>query len=86
MRETLGINLVRFSIYASSPEECETRRAALMKVMYSGWVNLQVKGKTSAYKFYYKSSSDFDTVTDVAGGTVVERWKMKFREPKPGAL
>lgn len=56
------------------------------KVMYSGWVNLQVKGKTSAYKFYYKSSSDFDTVTDVAGGTVVERWKMKFREPKPGAL
>nr|DAE18525.1 MAG TPA: hypothetical protein [Myoviridae sp. ctgpD8] len=75
-----------FAIYASSPEECETRRAALMKVMYSGWVNLQVKGKTSAYKFYYKSSSDFDTVTDVASGMVVERWKMKFREPKPGTL
>ncbi len=75
-----------FAIYASSPEECETRRTALMKVMYSGWVNLQVKGRTSAYKFYYKSSSDFDTVTDVSGGIVVERWKMKFREPKPGTL
>ena len=73
-------------IYAVSQKRWETRRAALRKGMYSGWVILQVKGRTSAYKFYYKSSSDFDTVTDVSGGMVVERWKMKFREPKPGTL
>lgn len=71
------------AVYASSLAGCETRRAALMEALCSGWVNLRLKGMSSAYKFYYKSSADTGIVTDVTCGTTVMKWKMKFREPNP---
>lgn len=74
------------AVYASSLTECEDRCAALMGALYSGWVNLRLKELSSAYKFYYKSATDADIVTDVTDGITIMKWKVKFREPKPETL
>lgn len=74
------------AVCASSQSECEALRSALMDALCSGWVNMVLKGLASAYKFYYKSATDADIVTDATGGIAVMKWKVKFREPKPGTL
>lgn len=71
------------AVCASSPAECETRRRTLLGVLRAGWVELRLKEMPSAYRFYYKSATDADLLTDAARGTAVMRWKVKFREPKP---
>lgn len=72
------------AVYGSSLQECNTRRAALMTFLRSGWVNLKVKDLPATYKLYYKGVTDAKMLTDVINGTTISYWKVKFREPKPG--
>ena len=71
------------AIYASTLSEYNTRRATFMEAIRAGWVNLKVKDLPATYRFYYKGTTDAKVITDVAGNTI-GRWKVKFREPKPG--
>nr|DAP94169.1 MAG TPA: hypothetical protein [Caudoviricetes sp.] len=72
------------AIYALTLAEYNTRRATLMEVIRAGWVNLKVKDLPATYRFYYKGTTDAKVSTDITDGRIVGRWKMKFREPKPG--
>ena len=72
------------AVYASTLAEYNTRRAALMEVIRAGWVNLKVKELPATYRFYYKTATDAKVSADITDGRIVGRWKMKFREPKPG--
>lgn len=71
------------AVYASTLSEYNTRRAAFMEAIRAGWVNLKVKDLPATYRFYYKGTTDAKVITDVTG-TTIGRWKVKFREPKPG--
>ncbi|MCD7938658.1 MAG: hypothetical protein LUH50_00425 [Bacteroides intestinalis] len=71
------------AVYASTLSEYNTRRAAFMEAIRAGWVNLKVKDLPATYRFYYKGTTDAKVITDVTGATI-GRWKVKFREPKPG--
>ena len=72
------------AVYASTLVEYNTRRAALMEVIRAGWVNLKVKELPATYRLYYKTATDAKVSADITDGRIVGRWKMKFREPKPG--
>ena len=71
------------AVCASTLSEYNTRRATFMEAIRAGWVNLKVKDLPATYRFYYKGTTDAKVITDVAGNTI-GRWKVKFREPKPG--
>ena len=71
------------AVYASTLSEYNIRRAAFMEAIRAGWVNLKVKELPATYRFYYKGTTDSKIITDVTG-TTIGRWKVKFREPKPG--
>ena len=71
------------AVYASTLSEYNIRRAAFMEAIRAGWVNLKVKELPATYRFYYKGTTDAKVITDVTG-TTIGRWKVKFREPKPG--
>lgn len=72
------------AVYASSLAECEAKRLALLRALMQGWVTLRVKGLSAEYSVYYKSATDAVILTDALDGTAVAKWKVKFREPKPG--
>ena len=65
-------------------EGLSAARAALMEVIRAGWVNLKVKELPATYRLYYKTATDAKVSADITDGRIVGRWKMKFREPKPG--
>lgn len=72
------------AVYASTLSEYNTRRAAFMEAIRAGWVNLKVKELPTAYRFYYKGITDAKVLEDATDGRIIGRWKVKFREPKPG--
>lgn len=75
--------MLYIAVYATTQAEYTARRAALMEAIRAGWVNLKVKELSATYRFYYKGITDAKVITDVTG-TTIGRWKVKFREPKPG--
>ncbi len=72
-----------FAVYASTLADYQTKRAALMEALRSGWVNLKVKEISGTYRFYYKGTTDAKIITDAINGNAIGCWKVKFREPKP---
>ena len=72
------------AVYASSLPECETKRLTLLRTLMQGWVTLRFKGLAAEYNVYYKSATEADILTDALDGTAIAKWKVKFREPKPG--
>ncbi|WP_199902048.1 hypothetical protein [Bacteroides stercorirosoris] len=42
------------------------------------------EGIADAYRFYYKGITDAKVLEDATDGRIIGRWKVKFREPKPG--
>ena len=72
------------AVCASTLSEYNTRRAAFMEAIRAGWVNLKVKELPTTYRFYYKGIADAKVLEDATDGRIIGRWKVKFREPKPG--
>jgi hypothetical protein len=75
---------LQFAIVASSATQFMQRYTAFVTMLKSGWLNFRVAeipGKT--FRMYYKSSTNFGQLTPLGGGTVVGKFNVKFREPKP---
>lgn len=74
------------ALYAGSMAEYEQRRSVFMEAIREGWQEFRVKELAGTFRFYYKGISDAKLLQDKMDNRVFGCLKMKFREPKPGAL
>lgn len=74
------------AVHAPSLGLCNARRSALEEALRGGWINLRVKELPATFRMYYKTATVARLLTDVADGSILACLKVKFREPKPGAL
>lgn len=73
-----------FAMLADDPEQFHARRQSFLRLLTSGWLELQVSGLNRHLKVYYKECSEYRQLTDPNGsGEVCANFKVKFREPEP---
>lgn len=71
------------AIVADTPELFSAKYAAVMQLLSSGWLNMEISLTGRTYKAYYQECTAYEPLTGTEDGEVICRMKLKFREPNP---
>lgn len=75
-----------FQLYVAivaAPELFSAKYAAVMQLLSSGWLNMDISLTGRTYKVYYQECTAYEPLTGTEDGEVICRMKLKFREPNP---
>ena len=75
---------LQFTIVASGSAEFLQRYSSFVAMLRSGWLDIRLPDLGRVFRVYYKNCSEFGQLTPLEGGAVAGKFKVKFREPKPG--
>ncbi|WP_315352437.1 hypothetical protein [Phocaeicola abscessus] len=71
------------AIVGDTPERFSAKYAAVMQLLSSGWLNMEISLTGRTYKVYFQECTAYEPLTGTEDGEVVCRMKLKFREPNP---
>lgn len=74
-----------FAIIAATKADWMAKYIAFVTLLKSGWLNIRLPELNKTYKMYYKDCTNYEQLTYLEDEAVyASRFKVKFREPKPG--
>lgn len=74
-----------FAIISTTKADWIGKYTSFVTLLKSGWLNIRLPELGKTYKMYYKDCSSYEQLTYLTDEAVyASRFKVKFREPKPG--
>ena len=74
---------LKISIIAASDTDFIQKYDAFVNFLCSGWLSIEVPELGKTYRMYYNSCTGYDQITPFGSASVVGRFRVKLREPKP---